>query len=92
MLGPIPEAPGLQDLDTIHPVEEMIQVEKDEGPMPLPLPRNCTSSNKPSSHRRKSATEEKIKQSETPTNRLSNVHWNGGCWLVCVVEWTDLTP
>ena len=38
VLGPIPEAPGLQDLDTIHPVEEMIQVEKDEGPMPLPLP------------------------------------------------------
>jgi CheY-like chemotaxis protein len=38
VLGPIPEAPGLEDLDTIHPVEEMIQVEKDEGPMPLPLP------------------------------------------------------
>ena len=38
VLGPIPEAPGLQDLDTIHPVEEMIQVEKDDGPMPLPLP------------------------------------------------------
>ena len=38
VLGPIPEAPGLQDLDTIHPVEEMIQVEKDEGPMPHPLP------------------------------------------------------
>ena len=38
VLGPIPEAPGLQDLDTIHPVEEMIQVEKDEGPIPLPLP------------------------------------------------------
>ena len=38
VLGPIPEAPGLQDLDTIHPVEEMIEVEKDEGPMPLPLP------------------------------------------------------
>ena len=38
VLGPIPDAPGLQDLDTIHPVEEMIQVEKDEGPMPLPLP------------------------------------------------------
>jgi len=38
VLGPIPEAPGLQDLDTIHPVEEMIQVEKDEEPMPLPLP------------------------------------------------------
>ena len=38
VLGPIPEAPGLQDLDTIHPVEEMIQIEKDEGSMPLPLP------------------------------------------------------
>ena len=38
VLGPIPEAPGLQDLDTIHPVEEMIQIEKDEDPMPLPLP------------------------------------------------------
>ena len=29
---------GLQDLDNIHPVEEMVEVEKDEGPMPLPLP------------------------------------------------------
>ena len=38
VLGPIPEAPGLQDLDTIHPAEEMIQIEKDEDPMPLPLP------------------------------------------------------
>ena len=38
VLGPIPDAPGLEDLDTIHPVEEMIRVEKDEGPMPLPLP------------------------------------------------------
>ena len=38
VLGPIPEAPGLQDLDTIHPDEEMIQIEEDEGPMPLPLP------------------------------------------------------
>jgi CheY-like chemotaxis protein len=38
VLGPIPDAPGLQDLDTIHPVEEMIQIEEDEGPMPLPLP------------------------------------------------------
>jgi len=36
VLGPIPDAPGLEDLDTIHPVEEMIEVEKDEGPMPLP--------------------------------------------------------
>ncbi|MAI04862.1 MAG: hypothetical protein CMA07_04050, partial [Euryarchaeota archaeon] len=38
VLGPIPEAPGLQDLDNIHPVEEMVEVEKDDGPMPLPLP------------------------------------------------------
>ena len=38
VLGPIPEAPGLQDLDSIHPVEEMVEVEKDEGPMPMPLP------------------------------------------------------
>ena len=38
VLGPVPEAPGLQDLDNIHPVEELIEVEKDEGPMPLPLP------------------------------------------------------
>jgi len=38
VLGPIPDAPGLQDLDTIHPVEEMIQIEIDEGPMPLPSP------------------------------------------------------
>ena len=38
VLGPIPDAPGLEDLDTIHPVEEMIEIEKDEGPMPLPLP------------------------------------------------------
>jgi hypothetical protein len=38
VLGPIPDAPGLEDLDTIHPVEEMIQIEKDEGPLPLPDP------------------------------------------------------
>jgi len=41
VLGPIPDAPGLEDLDTIHPVEEMIEVEKDEGPIPLPLPDNA---------------------------------------------------
>tara|TARA_B100000767_G_scaffold263075_1_gene276395 strand:+ start:944 stop:1621 length:678 start_codon:yes stop_codon:yes gene_type:complete len=29
VLGPIPEAPGLQDLDSIHPVEELITVEDD---------------------------------------------------------------
>ena len=38
VLGPIPDAPGLEDLDTIHPVEELIEVEEDSGPMPLPLP------------------------------------------------------
>ena len=38
VLGPIPEAPGLEDLDTIHPVEEMIEVEEDEGPIPIPSP------------------------------------------------------
>lgn len=36
VLGPIPEAPGLQDLDTIHPVDELIEVEADIGSMPLP--------------------------------------------------------
>ena len=38
VLGPIPEAPGLEDLDTIHPVEELVEVEEDIGPIPLPLP------------------------------------------------------
>ena len=40
VLGPIPDAPGLQDLDTLHPVEEMIVVEEDapSAPMPLPMP------------------------------------------------------
>ena len=40
VLGPIPDAPGLQDLDTLHPVEEMIVVEEDvpSSPMPLPTP------------------------------------------------------
>jgi len=38
VLGPIPEAPGLEDLDTIHPVEEVIQVEPDEDIAPAPLP------------------------------------------------------
>ena len=38
VLGPIPEAPGLEDLDSIHPVEEMIEVEEDVAPLPiLPL-------------------------------------------------------
>ena len=40
VLGPIPDAPGLQDLDTLHPVEEMIVLEEDapSAPMPLPTP------------------------------------------------------
>lgn len=38
VLGPIPDAPGLQDLDTLHPVEEMIVVEEDAPPAPMPLP------------------------------------------------------
>ena len=40
VLGPIPDAPGLQDLDTLHPVEEMIVVEEDapSASMPLPTP------------------------------------------------------
>jgi len=42
VLGPIPEAPGLEDLDTIHPVEGMIQVEKDEDPVPQPDPNILT--------------------------------------------------
>ena len=45
VLGPIPEAPGLEDLDNIHPVEELIEVEEDIElpPLPeisLPLPIN----------------------------------------------------
>lgn len=37
VLGPIPDAPGLEDLDSIHPVEEMIEIEEDED-LPTPLP------------------------------------------------------
>lgn len=46
VLGPIPEAPGLQDLDSIHPVEELVKVEGDFDitlpglPAALPLPIN----------------------------------------------------
>ena len=46
VLGPIPEAPGLQDLDSIHPVEELVKVEEDFDislsglPAELPLPIN----------------------------------------------------
>tara|TARA_X000001036_G_scaffold411099_1_gene423505 strand:- start:311 stop:964 length:654 start_codon:yes stop_codon:yes gene_type:complete len=36
VLGPIPEAPGLDDLDNIHPVDEMIEVEDDVPATPLP--------------------------------------------------------
>lgn len=39
VLGPVPEAPGLEDIDSIHPVEEMIEVEEDVALLPiLPLP------------------------------------------------------
>tara|TARA_B100001564_G_scaffold24012_1_gene17801 strand:- start:828 stop:1544 length:717 start_codon:yes stop_codon:yes gene_type:complete len=36
ILGPIPEAPGLEDLDQLYP-EDRIKVEPDDGPL-LPLP------------------------------------------------------
>ena len=36
VLGPIPEAPGLQDLDTIHPVDDLIEIEADIDPTLLP--------------------------------------------------------
>ena len=36
VLGPIPNAPGLEDLDNIHPVDEMIEVEDDVPATPLP--------------------------------------------------------
>lgn len=35
ILGPIPEAPGLEDLDQLYP-EDRIKVEEDDGPLPLP--------------------------------------------------------
>ena len=38
VLGPIPDAPGLEDLDSIHPVEEMIEIEEDEELLPAPIP------------------------------------------------------
>ena len=46
VLGPIPDAPGLEDLDKIHPVENVIEVEPDlelpplPAATPLPLPIN----------------------------------------------------
>ena len=35
ILGPIPEAPGLEDLDQLYP-EDRIKIEADDGPLPLP--------------------------------------------------------
>jgi len=37
ILGPIPAAPGLEDLDELYP-EDRIKPEADLGPIPLPLP------------------------------------------------------
>ena len=42
VLGPIPDAPGLKDLDSIHPVEEMIEIEEDEELLPAPIPISVT--------------------------------------------------
>ncbi len=42
VLGPIPNAPGLEDLDSIHPVEEMIEIEEDEELLPAPIPISVT--------------------------------------------------
>ena len=36
ILGPIPEAPGLEDLDELYP--DRIQIEEDTGPLAMPLP------------------------------------------------------
>ena len=36
VLGPIPDAPGLEDLDSLYP-EGRIKPEEDTGPLPLPL-------------------------------------------------------
>ncbi|MDG1548752.1 MAG: hypothetical protein P8Q94_01750, partial [Candidatus Poseidoniaceae archaeon] len=35
ILGPIPEAPGLEDLDELYPIDR-IKPEQDDGPIPLP--------------------------------------------------------
>ena len=43
VLGPIPNAPGLEDLDSIHPVDEMIEIEEDEELLPAPIPIPVTS-------------------------------------------------
>ncbi|NCF96832.1 MAG: response regulator [Euryarchaeota archaeon] len=62
VLGPIPEAPGLEDLDTIHPVEDVIEVEADEvatpalTPTPLPvIPINVSPTTEPIRRRKKSS-------------------------------------
>jgi len=36
ILGPVPEAPGLDDLDELYP--DRVQIEEDSGPMAAPLP------------------------------------------------------
>ena len=36
ILGPIPEAPGLDDLDELYP--DRVQIEEDAGPLTMPLP------------------------------------------------------
>ena len=35
ILGPIPDAPGLEDLDELYPIDR-IKPEEDDGPLPLP--------------------------------------------------------
>lgn len=62
VLGPIPEAPGLEDLDTIHPVEDVIEVEADEvatpalTPTPLPvIPISVSPTTEPIRRRKKSS-------------------------------------
>ena len=35
ILGPIPDAPGLEDLDELYPIDR-IKPEQDDGPLPLP--------------------------------------------------------
>lgn len=62
VLGPIPEAPGLEDLDTIHPVEDVIEVEPDVvaspalTPTPLPaIPISVSPTTEPIRTRKKSS-------------------------------------
>ncbi len=35
ILGPVPDAPGLEDLDELYPIDR-IKPEEDDGPLPLP--------------------------------------------------------